>query len=419
MGQILFIRFGKQPGEAVTWVVSGPQGDLQGPVTQGGLSEALSQAQGNRVIILLPGSDVLLTEADIPVRGAARQLQAAPFALEEYIAQDVADMHFAVGKRRNDGKVPVAAIERLRLDAWLSPVRESGCELSAVYSEVQGTPPIPGAISVIVEGETALARFPDGEFLAVETDMLNSVVATAIAPEQEDAQPPVRPVPGIMVYLDQAQQMGKPWLQEFKRTFSGAEFREIADGVMAHLVSGLLNNPGINLLQGEYAPKSDWQKNFKPWRGAAAAVGILILISSLVDATTIWKLSSREADLDQAIETVFRQTFPAIPRIDDPRRQLDQQLLAIRGAGTGASSEFLETVIALGNVVPTLKDSRVEGASFRNRIMSLQIRTPDVPTLDQLKRGMEQQGNFLVSISSANPDTKGIEGRVEISRSAP
>jgi len=419
MGQTLFIRFGKQPGDPVAWALTGPQGELQEPAGHGDISEALAKAQGSKVIALLPGSDVLLTVADIPVRGSARQLQAAPFALEEFIAQDIADMHFAVGTRRQDGKVPVAAVERARLNEWLAPIRDSGSELAAVYSEAQGTPQIPGTISVIIEADTALARFADGEFMAVELDMLHSVISPALAPEQEDAQASAQTTPGILVYVDRERQPNQQWLQEFRQAFPGAEFRALADGIMAHLVAGLLNVPGINLLQGEYAPKSDWQNTFRPWRGAAAAAVFLVVVFSVAQAATLWRLSDREADLDGAIETVFRQTFPGITRIENPRRQLDQQLLAIRGAGTGASSEFLETVIALGNVVPTLKDSRVEAASFRNRVLSLQIRTPDVPTLDQLKRAMEQQGDFVVSISSANPDSRGIEGRVEISRSAP
>lgn len=422
MAQFLFIRLGSHPNGPVSWAVAGSQGELLGPVAHGELADAAAQASGRKVVVLVPGPDSLVTVADVPVRGQARQLQAAPFALEDYIAQDVSDMHFAVGTRRPDGKLPVAAIERATLQAALGPLRDLGIEVAAVYSEAQGTPLIPGAVTALVERDSAMIRLPSGEFLAVEPDMLQAVMAPLMEPagagDGQQGDTGSAP-PRIMIYLEQASQAQAPWMQALLDAFPAAETRQMADGPMAHIAATLLKHPGINFLQGDFAPVSDWHKLLRPWRAAALAAAVLVVVASTVPAVTLWRLSAHEAKLDAAIETVFRQAFPGISRIDNPRRQLDQQLLALRGSGTGASSEFLQTVIALGNVMPAMKESRVEAASYRNRVLSLQVRTPDVTTLDQLKRNMEQQGNFTVTIQSANPEKDGIEGRVDISRSTP
>ena len=49
-----------------------------------------------------PGADVLLAEPDVPVKAGARLQQLVPYALEEQLAENIDELHFALGKRSAD-----------------------------------------------------------------------------------------------------------------------------------------------------------------------------------------------------------------------------------------------------------------------------------------------------------------------------
>ena len=52
-----------------------------------------------------------------------------PYALEEQLADDIDDLHFAIGKRPSGlRRTPVAVITRSLMDQWLTGVKSNGLE---------------------------------------------------------------------------------------------------------------------------------------------------------------------------------------------------------------------------------------------------------------------------------------------------
>lgn len=417
MSSTFFIRLGSCPGQDASWLSTGPEGEAQGACLKGPLSAVSALAAGARVVVLLPGELTVLAAVDLPVKGAARQLQAAPFAMEEFVAEDVSQLHFAIGSRREDGRIPVAAASRSTFSDSLDQLEAHGISPSVVCSELQGLPEIPGAITAIVETDQVLLRLTDEQRLAVEPSMLETVLAGALqsAGDLEDA---ASRRPSIMFYLDAAVAMNEPaWVTSIRASYPEAEFRQMADGTLAHLAAGLRDARPINFLQGDFAPRSDWQKILRPWRIPGALAASLVLVVCLVQAASLWRLSAREATLDQAIAESVSVVFAGQSRVNDPRRELDRLLANLRGEGQASSNQFLDSAAALGGILPGMPGTRIEAASYRNQTLDLRLKVPDVDTLDRLQRELQGAGNFRVSIQSANPRSDGVEGRIEISRS--
>ncbi|RPI12964.1 MAG: type II secretion system protein GspL, partial [Lysobacterales bacterium] len=113
MSETLVIRLRATEQAPASWLIVDSNGARSGPVQSGPVADALAAAQGRRVVVLVPGSEVTLAEPELPLRGGARLAQAVPFALEEQLAADVETLHFAVGSREA-GSVgtPVAVVER-------------------------------------------------------------------------------------------------------------------------------------------------------------------------------------------------------------------------------------------------------------------------------------------------------------------
>jgi len=103
--------------EQVSWIVLGDD-TPKASVYQGDLHTAANHATGCRVIVMVSAFDVLLTEIDLPAMNRQRLVKAVPFALEEQVAADVDDLHFALGQREDDQDLACAVVERNIADAW-------------------------------------------------------------------------------------------------------------------------------------------------------------------------------------------------------------------------------------------------------------------------------------------------------------
>src|ERR1700753_1022395 len=126
MAEWLLIRLPRTPEHPATWLTVDPQGNPTGPPQSGPLSLAAPRALGRRVCALVPGTDVMLAEPEVPTKAGTKLSQVVPFALEEQLADDIDDLHFAIGKRVGDSqRTPVAVIRRTLMDDWLIALRSA------------------------------------------------------------------------------------------------------------------------------------------------------------------------------------------------------------------------------------------------------------------------------------------------------
>src|SRR5215203_3436970 len=122
-------------GAAAEWMVMDGTGARRGNVQSGPLDLAPAAAAGRRVLVLVPGTDALLAEPVLPVKSGAKLAQVVPFALEEHLAADVEDLHFAVGKRETRPGTPVTVVAHSRMEAWQALLTDAGLHPDAIYPE--------------------------------------------------------------------------------------------------------------------------------------------------------------------------------------------------------------------------------------------------------------------------------------------
>src|SRR6056297_3156858 len=203
MAEIFVIRVAGADASETDWLAVDSSGARRGEPGHGTLAEA---AADRRVHVLVPATEVLLTSADVPAKGA-RLLQALPFALEEQVAQDVDRHHFAAGERRSNGRTPVAVVEREFLDTLLARLREAGMEPAGVFSEAQGLARIPGTLSVLIEDDHIILNDGASMELALEGlrpgDALAAIGALDDPDEQDESAGESAEVPRhVLMYSD-------------------------------------------------------------------------------------------------------------------------------------------------------------------------------------------------------------------------
>jgi len=99
MAEILYIRLGSEKQESIYWLITSAQGDEI--IASGELKNAqqlidLSEKSKNRqVIVFVPACDVALKSLYVPSKSSRAMKLAAPYMLEDELAQDVEKLFFA------------------------------------------------------------------------------------------------------------------------------------------------------------------------------------------------------------------------------------------------------------------------------------------------------------------------------------
>jgi len=97
--------------DRVMWALADDAGDLVTVPEEGCWEDAAEEVEGRRAVVILPGDDVLLAEATIPGGSQSRAQQAVSFVLEDQVADDIDELHFALGAKGKDDTYPVAIIK--------------------------------------------------------------------------------------------------------------------------------------------------------------------------------------------------------------------------------------------------------------------------------------------------------------------
>ena len=139
MAESLLIRIPDTGVNHAEWAVLDDHGQIEGGIHKGELGDITGVAGGRKVTVVVSGEDVVLTEAEVPGGNLTQARKAIPFSLEESLAQDVDDLHFAVGKPVEDNHYPVAVVSRARMEALQAQLDDAGINPSAVVPEPPAT----------------------------------------------------------------------------------------------------------------------------------------------------------------------------------------------------------------------------------------------------------------------------------------
>ena len=418
MPEFLVLRFSATPTDPVEWLLVDQSGGQLGGIERGDLQACADAAQGRRVVALVPSTNVLRTVINLPVRNQAKMLQAIPFAMEDQLAGDVDDLHFAVGRRDDQGRVPVAVVDRLKMEAWLEQISAVELDLVGVYMDGDVLGDMPNTTVILAEDQRVTLRDAEGNISAADLPALDALVDLWLSrhktTEDEELPPPLN----LLVYLT-AEAAGEiqPVLDRLRSVVESLDVVELPEGGLPRLAAQSIVAPGINLLQGAYTPRSKIGAYWPVWRVAAMLlVGFSIVLAG-AKILEISSLNREAAALDQSIEQAMRYTFPEIREVRDARAMLDSKLRTLgQAAGDSSGNEFLVTLERVATAVNAADASAVsiESINFRSGMMELRILAPNVDALDSIRKSIALDSGLQAEIQSANPDGDGVLGRLQI-----
>jgi len=415
MSEALVIRFKSAAtaaapdavGSTVEWLTMDTAGTRQGSVQSGAMVQATPLGSGRKVIVFVPGTDVLLCEPVLPVKSGAKLLQIVPFALEEQLAADVEDLHFALGKRDARPGTPVAVVARGQMDGWIAALTEAGLQPEAIYAETSVLPVTPNGITLLVDDTRVYVQRDGTPGAVLDVEPLIEALQLALAAGEEARE-------HVTIYLTEDVYESERDLLEGLREFTASlQLKLLPDGVLPLLATNAFQSTPVNLLQGPYAVKTKLKLSFQPWRYAAMLAAAFLVLHLGLKVWQFYDLQRSELRLDDEITQVFQQGMPGAP-VPEPvaaRKQFESRLNGLRGSGPVGG--MLSALSTLGEALAQAPGTNIETLSYRENTLDLRVLAPSVDALDKIQHVATEHG-VTTQIQSTSPRDSKIEGRLQL-----
>ncbi len=398
----LFVRIAPDDPALAEWLALDASGTPQRAWQKGPLEELSTVAGARRSIWLAASEDILLTRADVPSRNQKQLRQAAPYALEEELADDVEELHFAFPANVREQPIPVAIAARELMDRWTQDLEDAGLTPQLIVPDVLSLPLEQGAWSMLLEADRCLVRTGAWSGFACDRDLAVPMLEAEI---NEAA--------------DHAPQVLRLWCCDGDApALEGLELsvqRERCEqGALAVMAKGFSDAGPLNLLQGDYEAKGDFGGFSRPWRFAAGLAIAWIALLLTGQGLEYRKLAAQKRELTAAIEQVYRKTFPDTKRVVNPRVQMQQQIDALRGSSASGETGFLALLDYAATAINETKAVNVIAINYRGGHLDFDLSASDPSTLDALKQRIDKNPGVHAELQSVSASGKEVTGRLRL-----
>ncbi len=371
-----------------------------------GMEQIAESCRGKRLVAFIATSDVHLSTHTIPVRNRQKILQAIPYTMEDDLIGDIQDFHFAIPARLPSNDVPTCAIARARLDAILAFLDEHRLHPQVIIAEVLLLPCAVDEWNIIIEEQESTVQTAQYTGFSIDTDNLETYLDMAIQEAGEQ-------LPTQLNIIDARLPGHDTFLEDSGFDAITVAHKPVEAGLLPLLVSHYHDDAGINLLQGEYAPRKIATQSYKKWYPAAGLLGLILAIQAISAIIDYVGISNESDRLTQQIKQVFQQALPDVQRMVDPKNQMQQQLKALKSNSQGASAGFLPILAKFARAMQDDKNIGLKGLNYRNGRLDIEMTINDLQALEKLKQSMTQAG-LKVDIRSATVQGKAVFARLRI-----
>ncbi|CAH0532344.1 Type II secretion system protein L [Vibrio stylophorae] len=450
MSEHLTIRLNDDPTSPVPWAVWSTEsqqvmasGELSDHTQLADLQE---YAQQRPVYVLIAGHTVTTVQVELPPGSRSQVQTVVPYLLEEQLAEDIDQLHFAVLARQGN-QAWVAVVRHELMQQWLADLAAANLPVKMMLPDYLALPwhAEQGVSAVEYQGEVLL-RWHAHVGVTVEADLLPmalmglQALSTAPAKDKSEAQSqdlaadlaaditdpiaanedeaaavspsePVAEVPAVdqttlACYSNLTAPLPSPW----HATMLPQEM------VLGLLAEGMLNQRHT-LLQGPYRRQAPWRRHWLLWRKVAIAAAVVLVLQLI---STFYAVVSQERLAEQLIaqnNAVFRQVFPnkkRIPTRSYLRNQLKQEHARLVGGGTNVGvlpwlAQISEKMgVSSGINVQTLK---YDGKRNELRI---QATSPDFARFETLKKALADK--YDVDVGQLNQESGVVSGVLVLRR---
>ncbi len=330
---------------------------------------------GEILLVLLPGQDVLLTQVEMPKMRRQELLKALPYAIEDQVVGDIDDHYFFPGSVAEDGMTPVAVIDKGVFDAYNSKLESYGLRPAAILPDFLSLPNEVDSISICIKESSALVRTGLTSGFSVPVENLLPFLELLL--HQEGVNKPKQYICSganeeLKAHLSQqANLIEVPIESMLDDTLQGLSFP-------------------INLLRRKFKPKVKKSLFKQPWKIAAGSFIALLVVMFAGQVAQYLHSSAQNKKLESKMTATYQKVFPNGSYDEGSKQLLERELHALIEAGKG--DQFIHMLGKVGAILQRNQKIVLQSISYQTGVLTLKCQADKLSSLEGFSHALSQQG---------------------------
>lgn len=370
-----------------------------GAAQPGELDSVLAEAVGHDLVVIAPASSVVLHKVSLVAKSRSQISAALPFALEEELAADVDDMHFAHRTiDKQSGEQLVAVIEKAFINRLFKRLTAHKFTSILVQPQLLSIPWQQDGWSLFAQRDYAILRKNASDAYAMDALVMDELIAA----EAEHYKAQNIEAPDVTLYNFAAEEGD-----------SGDHLLGGDSEAMAVMARHLQDHPDdrLDLLQGNFQiskPIGDVLRQWSMVAGLAALALVFYLVSIGIDN---YRLANERDRLQASMDTLYEQIFSE-PSKGDPVQEMRRKLIALGGNQEGADN-FISVMLASGKEFVADSKSKISRLRYTGKAIEVDLETSSIEQLEKLQQKITE-GSTNVQLKAVTNDNGKIRGRLVV-----
>jgi len=415
MSETLLIHYNIDDAQQATWALCNSDGELTGKISSGPLSELSEIASGRTAIILLNSQCLHINQLQLPTQNMQKLLKAVPYAIEEFIADDVEDFHFVIAKNKHDKSTSVVGINRGTLKNIIQVFQEANISIEKI---------IPDALCLAADDseQWACLNFKNDSYLqtgitdgmVVSHDILDYIVSSKLGDEEHE-----RPAKILLFSEQETTSCFDMLKQDAVIAESDTELVNIVYNTHPLVVfcGNYKQAAALNLLQNEFKPRRKATGYWQHWRLAASLAAIWLILHLGLTGFQHAQLKQANTITEAKIEKIYKQSFPQSRKIVNPRVQMEQKLKELKGSAGGSNGGLIFLLAeSFGTLSHDKESITLQSLTFRNNRMDIGLEGSNLQAVENLNKNLNNNKKIKSEITSSSSEKDKVKGNLRIER---
>ena len=410
MSDTLLIHYNIENSAQTSWALCNDEGELTSRISSGSLDDLTELAQNHRSIVLLNSQCLHINELQLPTQNMQKMLKAVPFAIEEFIADDIEKLHFVVSKQKSSNTTSVVGINRSTLQKIIDNFQAADIFIDKI---------IPDALCLAANDQQwAALNYQNHSYL--QTSQLNGMMIPDDAlpyalKSKLDDEATVKPEK--LLLFCESENTSALDLEHLEIDDDDIELVNIVYN--AHPLVVFCGNykqaSKLNLLQHDFKIKSKSFGYWQQWRLAAALAAIWLVLHLSVTAFQYNQVKAENIVVKNKIEKIYKTAFPKSRKINNPRKQMEQKLNALKSANGSAGSGLLFLLEkSFSGLDQETKDITFQSITYRNNRMDIGLDSKNLQAIENLNKKINTNNTIKAEISSSSSEKDKVKGNIRI-----
>lgn len=334
--------------------------------------------------VIIPHLWANTLQTDLPALTPSKLRAAIPYALEERIADDITDVHFAFDKNfKDDLGFCSIIIRKQKLEAILQRLKEQAINAKEILTDAYALVPFDHQMNIVKLDDYTLLRrnqaFATAYDNSVYEQYAKDIEAETARDEVDIDSPSV------------SKQSYSQFLLDFANHYGQQKY--------------------LNLLQGDYQPKLNTDKAFVFWK-VNSVLAILIVIAFIsAQGAFFYSLNKKYKALKLQNLNLYQSFFPNSSSVLSPRFRI-QKLMQDTGTENTRNPLF-PIMYKLAPLIAAHNKVQLQSISYRDQKLNIKLITTKFSDLEELQLAMKAKG-LKVKQTGANSDGKQISASFEV-----